>query len=287
MWCVWPSPGEDLPRTRQDGTEVKIWGWKELISPTTMESMGTEAELDALAESITPQDVCALIYTAGTTGNSKAVMITHDNLLVEAVEFLEVIPGMGMVGQERVISYLPLSHVVGVLVDIFLPIFLTAKRPGYYTTYFARPYDMKAGLLGERIKVVKPTFFFGVPRVWEKFADNKFPKKQIFAWAKKNGAEFMANKQVGGTGQIPGAWPKAEKMVQTKLRAAIGLDEAKALYTGAAPIQRRTQEYLASVGLVKPRGMTMHDFQFSASPEFGRLRRPSLRSSRGARPRRG
>ena len=52
-----------------------------------------------------------------------------------------------------------------------MPIVATAKRPGWVATSFARPYDLKAGSVGDRLRAVRPTLFLGVPRVWEKVAE--------------------------------------------------------------------------------------------------------------------
>merc|ERR1719478_1553153 len=73
--------------------------------------------------------------------------------------------------QERGLSYLPLSHVAGFLLDIVFPVTITAVSKGFFTVFFARPYDMKEGTLKNRLTFVRPTLFLGVPRVWEKFAE--------------------------------------------------------------------------------------------------------------------
>lgn len=73
--------------------------------------------------------------------------------------------------QERLLSYLPLSHVAGYMVDIISPVFCTANKPAWSTTYFARPYDLREKTIRDRLCVVKPTIFLGVPLVWEKVAD--------------------------------------------------------------------------------------------------------------------
>ena len=73
--------------------------------------------------------------------------------------------------QERIVSYLPLSHVAGTMVDIVVPIINSAARSSWITMHFARPYDLARGTLGDRLRAVRPTMFLGVPRVWEKIAE--------------------------------------------------------------------------------------------------------------------
>lgn len=111
------------------------------------------------------------------------------------------------------------------MVDICAPVFLTATRPGYETTFFARPYDLKAGTIGDRLRAVKPTMFLGVPRVWEKIMEKlqakaretKGLKKQIAAWAKAKGLEYQLNMQLGGSGELPSGYDRANKLVLVRL----------------------------------------------------------------------
>jgi acyl-CoA synthetase (AMP-forming)/AMP-acid ligase II len=103
---------------------------------------------------------------SGTTGYPKAVMLTHDNINFEGTMIGQHQPLMGATyEQERILSYLPLSHAAGLLVDVAQPIVVTATQKGWMTTYFARPYDLKAGTLAVRLRCVRPTFFLGVVSV--------------------------------------------------------------------------------------------------------------------------
>lgn len=65
---------------------------------------------------------------------------------------------------ERMVSYLPLSHIAGQLIDCYMPVFIGA------TVYFAQP-DALKGTLVKTLHQAKPTFFFGVPRVWEQMQE--------------------------------------------------------------------------------------------------------------------
>jgi long-subunit acyl-CoA synthetase (AMP-forming) len=90
-------------------------------------------------------------------------MLSHDNLIFEASAVLALVPFIAeRKEQERLVSYLPLSHAAGINLDIVAPVVVTALRPGWLTVHFARPYDLKAGTLGERLKAVRPTIFLGI-----------------------------------------------------------------------------------------------------------------------------
>ena len=164
---VWAA--ED-PAALRDFSSVKVVKWSDLAA---LAQSVSETALDARIAASKPGNVCAYIYTSGTTGNPKAVMISHDNIIYSSTCTLFHLPFLaestGM--QERVLSFLPLSHVAGMMMDIVIPLVLAAKRPGYMSVAFARPYDLKMGSIGDRLRTVEPTVFLGVPRVWEKIAE--------------------------------------------------------------------------------------------------------------------
>eukprot|EP00438_Fugacium_kawagutii_P033471 Skav230624 [mRNA] locus=scaffold1673:115570:126501:+ [translate_table: standard] len=199
----------------------------------------------------------------------KAVMMSHDNVIFESTSVMSV--GAEHMGfcqkaeQERILSYLPLSHIAGLMVDIVFPIVATATSPAHVTTYFARPYDLKAGSLKDRLCAARPTCFLGVPLVWEKAmgrwawavadklrtlgANNPGWKKSLAGWAKKKGLSRAKGQQLGGNGQAPCCYGLANKVVLSKVKAQLGLDKVKFGITGAAPIRVDTLEYFGSLGL--------------------------------------
>eukprot|EP00472_Partenskyella_glossopodia_P005267 CAMPEP_0197517088 /NCGR_PEP_ID=MMETSP1318-20131121/2052_1 /TAXON_ID=552666 /ORGANISM="Partenskyella glossopodia, Strain RCC365" /LENGTH=708 /DNA_ID=CAMNT_0043066357 /DNA_START=244 /DNA_END=2370 /DNA_ORIENTATION=+ len=254
---VWADKPDIQELKRKDGTSVKIVTWEQLIRIGAEQS---DDELNDRLASQYPARVCALIYTSGTTGNPKAVMVSHDNILWEAHAVLSTCTFMGAKKeQERIISYLPLSHVAGMMVDIICPIFLTAAddRPGHLSVYFARPYDLKYSTIVERFKAVRPTMFLGVPRVWEKIAEKlqaigkktKGVVKAISTFAKGKGLEHAKNCQIGGSGAKPMFHGLAKKLVLDKIKEKLGLDKMKFAFTGAAPITKETLSYFGSLGI--------------------------------------
>jgi len=243
--------------TQETLGHVKVFSWNEFLARSDRVS---EADLDARIKLIKPGHSCSLIYTSGTTGQPKAVMVTHDNIVFEARTCMG--EGVQHVGgraedEERILSYLPLSHVAGQMIDILCPITVTALRPGVCSVFFARPYDLKAGTLGDRLRMVNVTIFLGVPRVWEKIAEKmkaigakvKGTKKKIATWAKSKGLEYQANMQMGGTGKRPSNYSIAEKLILNKVKAALGMSELKFAFTGAAPITVETLEYFGQLGI--------------------------------------
>jgi len=245
-----------VPKVEQIG-DVKVLSWDEFLARSDRVK---DMELDARIGLIKPGHACSLIYTSGTTGQPKAVMVTHDNLVFEArVTMGEGVQHVGgkPTDRERIISYLPLSHVAGQMVDVMCPVAVTALRPGCCSIFFARPYDLKVGTLGDRLRTVKPTVFLGVPRVWEKIAEKMKAvgakvtgtKRKLANWAKSKGLQYQENMQLGGTGARPSNYGLAEALVLKKVKTALGLDEMKFGFTGAAPITTETLEFFGALGI--------------------------------------
>jgi long-chain acyl-CoA synthetase len=194
-----------------------------------------------------PQDPGTTIYTSGTTGPSKAVVLSHANLSWSAAALGQSLTASA---QERVISYLPLAHVAEQMISIHTP-----AMTGF-PIYFARSLDE----LSEHLKEVRPTIFFGVPRVWEKMhaaiqeklAAATGLKRHLAAWALNTGRQWH---EAVLDGRQPGAWLSwqkkwAGKLVYRKVKEAIGLDQAHMLSSGAAPIAADKLKFMSGLDLL-------------------------------------
>eukprot|EP00927_Polykrikos_kofoidii_P053339 TRINITY_DN4773_c0_g1_i4.p1 TRINITY_DN4773_c0_g1~~TRINITY_DN4773_c0_g1_i4.p1 ORF type:complete len:778 (+),score=97.53 TRINITY_DN4773_c0_g1_i4:203-2335(+) len=252
-----PGAGEQV--TVSGCGEIPVMSWKGLIDMG--KTSGTEQEMEKRVAETQPGHCAGLIYTSGTTGDPKAVMISHDNIIYEATcAYVMIARSTGTVDTEmpaRILSYLPLSHVAGLMVDIVTPLVLSARYKTYETVFFARSYDLKAGTVKDRLCAARPTMFIGVPLVWEKIADKMRaigasvtgPKKTISTWAKGVALQHSKNCLLGGDGSYPFGYTLADKLVLSKIKANLGLDECIFGFTGAAPIRVDTLEYFGSLGL--------------------------------------
>jgi long-chain-fatty-acid--CoA ligase ACSBG len=137
---------------------------------------------------------------------------------------------------------------------------VSLRSPG--VVFFARPNDLKDSTLGKRLLVARPTIFFGVPRVWEKFAERLqdlgtkvtgwiccFRKKTVAAWSKRQGLKTATMMQVGGSGRSSTFYGLAEAVVLNPIKFAMGLDECRLFITGAAPTMVDTLSYFGSIGV--------------------------------------
>jgi len=208
----------------------------------------SDADLQARKDSHKANTICTLIYTSGTTGPPKAVMLTNDNITYIGSMSGIFVP-RPLTPDDRIISYLPLSHIAAQTLDIYM---------GLYTgiqCYFAQS-DALKGSLGATLKEVRPAMFFGVPRVWEKIYDKMQiiaksttgVKKKLGAWAKSKSTKHSNSLQYGSTKTSPSLYFFAEKIL-SQIRLALGLDRCLVCLTGAAPIEEKILRYFASIGV--------------------------------------
>jgi len=222
-----------------DDEDKDVYSWTQFLD------LGKDLGDDVLQKRIDAQkadDVCTYIYTSGTTGDPKAVMISHDNLTWTAKKGLEV---LGSQEGDRMISYLPLSHIAEQVISLHGPMVAGA------CVSFAESLEK----LGDNLREIRPTLFLGVPRVWEKIqskivavaSKNTGLKKKIGAWARGQGLAGGYADQKGET--KPLLYGLADKLVFSKVRDTLGLDQCRICVTSAAPISKSTLEFFLSLGI--------------------------------------
>lgn len=200
-----------------------------------------DAAFDVMVKAVRPEDLATIIYTSGTTGEPKGVMLTHGNLASN----LNYSTGpLGLGDQDVCISFLPLSHV-------------TARHLDYallcHGTQLA--YCAKFDQIPEAMKVVKPTIFVSVPRLYEKIRQavemksSASPvKSRILKWAfgvgKAHRAETVAGKEPSGLSS-----KLAKKLVFGKIAEAFG-GRVRIFIAGGAPLGMDTAGWFADAGIV-------------------------------------
>ena len=156
---VWGE--KELPADLKDS---RYYLWKDFMK------VGADVKESVVLErafSQKPGQCCCLIYTSGTTGMPKGCMLSHDNLTWEVIPMMthaQISQPDTPAINNRVVSYLPLSHIAGLAVDVMSHLYAG------HELYFAKP-DALAGTLVQTLTWARPTIFFAVPRVWEKFEE--------------------------------------------------------------------------------------------------------------------
>jgi len=224
-------------------TGADVLTWEDFLAKA---EGATDADVDRRLDAIEQADLATLIYTSGTTGPPKGVMLSHRNLAWTAGTLLDI---SGRPTDEVSLSYLPLSHIAEQMCTVHMP--ATAGS----TVYFAESLEK----VPENLKEARPTAFFGVPRIWEKFhaglssrlAQATGVKKRLAGWAR--GVCSRVNHLRDRGEPIPAGlaiqYKLADRLVISKIKAALGFDRAVRLYSGAAPIAPDVLEFMASIDL--------------------------------------
>jgi long-chain acyl-CoA synthetase len=212
-----------------------------------LEEMDADFDPAPIVDEITPEDFLTLIYTSGTTGPPKGVQLTHMNLmaLTGGVHEMIDLPERGA----KVISWLPAAHIAERGAHYYLPVVR-----GVTVTICPDPRK-----IGESLAAVKPTWFFAVPRVWEKMKAGIEAKIAGLPDEQREGAQAalgaaIKKVQLEQAGEevpeeLAAGVAKADEQMFAPFRAAIGLDEAVAVNSGAAPCSVEVLEFFHAIGV--------------------------------------
>lgn len=226
-----------------------VIGWDEMLE------IGRSVDDSILQDCLEKQacnQPCILVYTSGTTGVPKGVMMSQDNLTWTVTVANELYAWRW--DDEVAVSYLPLSHVAAQIVDIYLCAY------GGATVWFADDKALQGSLINT-LREARPTRFFGVPRVYEKIQEklldigkqNTGFKKKIADWAKRSAFEHHAERMEGKPGNSLN-YRIAKKLILSRIHAALGLERATmndngGFYSSAAPLNPQTFQYFQSLDM--------------------------------------
>ncbi len=203
---------------------------------------------DSVAEEVGPDDLLTLIYTSGTTGPPKGVQLSHRNLmsLVSSVEDMIPFPDDQ---ENKVISWLPAAHIAERGAHYYLPVVM-----GLSVTICPDPRKII-----EVLPQVRPTWFFAVPRIWEKLKAGLEAKiaglpDEAREPAQKGLEAALAKVRAEQAGEeVPEAVAAGAKAADENmfchLREQLGLDKVVAVNVGAAPTPVEVLEFFHAIGI--------------------------------------
>ncbi len=222
--------------------------WQDFMAQgSSAQASEQDLAINKRLSAIQADDTATLIYTSGTTGPSKAVVLSHGNLWWVADSLGKLFHADE---NDRMLSYLPLAHIAEQMGTMHNQVYAG------FAVYFAKSIEQ----LGDHLKEVKPTVFFGVPRVWEKMQvaiEAKLQqatgvKAKLAAWAMSVGQRWNERDMAG---QRTGFWldvqkSLAQKLVFQKVQEALGFDQARMLSTGAAPIAPESLKFFHGLNIL-------------------------------------
>ena len=221
-----------------------VLNFQELIENGKRLNESDSSKLENAIASVTPQSLACLIFTSGTTGNPKGVMITHENVLWTAQSlFAETVQ---LSTNPRIVSYLPMAHIAARLGD-------------HYQSIYRRGQIFPVPVLEDMAKAlptIKPSIFLAVPRVWERFQSgllnkiNESDKKDLALKAIDNGLERVEYEQ---RGEKPPVGIRIKDAIFKKLvfeksfKHGLGLDNTEIFATAAAPMNPEVHKWFHAI----------------------------------------
>lgn len=222
--------------------------WDEVLKLGEDES--NQEEVEKLKEQVKPDDLATLIYTSGTTGRPKGVMLSHKNIVSNAINSSAKFPIND--GKSRSLSFLPVCHVYERML-----LYLYQYRS--VSIYFGESIDA----IGENLKDVKPDVITVVPRLMEKMYDKIIAKgtslsgikKKLFFWAVDIGTKYEPYGENGWWYEMK--LKLAQKLILNKWGEALG-GNIKIMASGSAALQPRLARIFnaCQMGLMEGYGLT-------------------------------
>ena len=266
---VLPAAAETAPTefivsmeaTEPGAFDIAMHGWDDVMAT----GAASEHDLAPGLEALTRQDVACLIYTSGTGGNPKGVMLSHRAIMINCYSACELLRLLGL-GDEVFLSFLPLSHAYEHTAGLYFPISIKAQ------IYYAESIETLAVNLVE----ARPTIMVSVPRLYEVMyrrivlglKHQSALKQSLFAKAVALGRKEY--EKPGSLGLVQGALNRVlERLVRDKVRARFG-GRLKAMISGGAPLNPEVGIFFTVLGvrLLQGYGQTEAAPVISCNPPY-------------------
>lgn len=248
----WHSVRSQLPRletfvlmdTPEDGLPDGVISWEMLLQQGEHLLEKDPETVTRSAAEVTPSQLATLIYTSGTTGDPKGVMVTHRNVVWTAESVSRT---LNMPTHVRTLAYLPFAHIAARAGTHYTPIYSAGEV--YYCPDLTQVADYA--------RACRPQAFLGVPRVWEKFQARLLEalegdsKRDLIMKAIANGREVVEGRVSGKHASLGKRIKHAlfDRLIFSKIRARLGMDELELAITAAAPVSRDLLVFFHALGI--------------------------------------
>jgi len=224
------------------GTGVE--DWHEVVSSELELTPGAVDAFRQGALGIGPKETATLLYTSGTTGQYKGVLLTHANIVSNVKACQDLFP----LGSDDVaVSFLPLSHILERMLDYT-----------YFWLGASIAYGENLAALPQNMLEVRPTVMGTVPRVLEKIHEQVMDavrqaspvNQRLFRWAVSVGRQYFPYGLAKRTPPLTLRWKHAlaDVLIYSQIRAQMG-GRLRFMISGAAPLSRELAEFFHAMGL--------------------------------------
>lgn len=232
-----------LPRLKHIYTFDKTDSFRHWTCLLDKPTPADTAAIQQISNNISASDLATIVYTSGTTGTPKGVMLSHQNILSDVKSCYPLVADVGIAGK-KILSFLPLNHA-----------FERCANYLYFYSGASVYYAQSTATIADDLKSVQPVMFTTVPRLLEKVyetilskgAQLKGFKKQLFDWSVALAERYEINTplSLGYRAQLT----LADRLVYSKWREALG-GNVKAVITGAAACQVKLLRAFSAAGIV-------------------------------------
>ena len=214
--------------------------WRDFLQHGRYAAADGDQRFRARALEALPEDVATILYTSGTTGDPKGVMLTHNNLSSNVKSVDRLLP---QVSEETSLVFLPLSHVLQRMVSLL-----------HFSAGVTQAIAHSMYTVAEDLKIVCPNISVSVPRLYEKVYNTVMEargiKKVLVQWAREMGGAWADEKLAGRepSGFLKITYAIADALVFRKIRSAMG-GRIRYFVSGGAPLSVEINRFFFSAGI--------------------------------------
>ncbi|HOP47733.1 MAG TPA: long-chain fatty acid--CoA ligase [Desulfobacteraceae bacterium] len=212
------------------------------------QALDSDKEINSRINSIDPSDPATILYTSGTTGTPKGVMLSHNNILSDIEQVLADFRDI-LTENDLFLSFLPLSHALERTTSYYIAITLGSS------VAFAESFST----IQKNLLEIRPTVIVSVPRLFEKIhtgiltkvENASVLKKTLFYWAIRVAEKNVKYECTGKPrkGWFAVRYKIADKLVISKIKAALGMDRINFTFSGGGPVSRSDIEFFIGMGI--------------------------------------